>query len=73
MPASINAYCHRYRVSKGATLTDVAQGGNIKTLSAFEHGKSSNINHLYLYIDFAIYHGEETQFIDGLIEVTKNG
>lgn len=73
MPAYINEYCKRYRIAKGALLKEVSDGGNIKTLSAFEHGKSSNIKHLYLYIDFAISKGEEAEFINGLIEAIKHG
>ena len=42
-------YCRQYRISKGVTLKDLTKGKQIKTLSAFEMGRSTNINHLKYY------------------------
>lgn len=66
----INNYCRNYRVEKGFKLKQL---GNVKTLSSFEHGRSSNINHLEIYIKLAIDLNDLDNFIDKLkIEVTKN-
>ena len=54
MTQNLQEYCRDFRVKtldktldNSHKITDV----NIKTLSAFEHGRSNNINHLQHYID----------------------
>lgn len=53
MSASIQKFCKNFRKrTLNKTLRDIElqQGINIKTLSAFENGRSSNINHLETYV-----------------------
>ena len=43
----IGKYCRKFRITElECSLKDIEGNENIKTLSAFEHGRSSNINHL---------------------------
>ena len=54
MSQSLQEYCKDFRVNTlDKTLEDIhlITDVNIKTLSAFEHGRSNNINHLQHYID----------------------
>lgn len=69
----IGEYCRKYRINKGATLKELTEGGQIKTLSAFEMGRSTNIHHLEPYIKLSFKHGEENSFMDGLLTVIKGG
>lgn len=63
----IGSYCRKYRMSKGITLSQLTNGGKIKTLSAFEMGRSSNIHHLELYIKLSHEYNDEKNFMDGLL------
>lgn len=54
MTQNLQEYCRDFRVQTlDKTLDDIHKitDVNIKTLSAFEHGRSNNINHLQHYID----------------------
>lgn len=64
-------YCRAYRLSKGLTLAQFAPHVNIKTLSAFEMGRSSNIKFLELYIKLSVEHNESNKFLNGLAEGNK--
>lgn len=72
----IGEYCRKYRIEKGATLIELTGGSQIKTLSAFEMGRSSNINHLKPYIELSLQYNEVDLFLSGLtdeIRSNKNG
>lgn len=62
----IGNYCRAYRISKNKTLKDVEQGDNIKALSAFEMGRSSNIAHFMKYLKLAIQLNETEKFLTNL-------
>ena len=54
MTQNLQEYCRDFRVKTlDKTLDDIHKitDGHIKTLSAVEHGRSNNINHLQHYID----------------------
>ena len=68
----IGEYCRKYRINKGATLKELTEGGQIKTLSAFEMGRSSNIEHLKLYVKLSIDKNDMFNFMTGLaVEIIK--
>lgn len=67
----IGDYCREYRIKKGVTLKELTGGKQVKTLSAFEMGRSSNIAHLIPYVDLSIKHGECDLFMDGLANQIK--
>ena len=47
----IGKYCRKFRITElECSLKDIEGNENIKALSAFEHGKSSNINHLFYFL-----------------------
>lgn len=64
----IGEYCREYRISKGITLNEmsVTYEVNLKTLSAFEHGRSSNIRHLAPYVLLSEKQGDKETFLNGL-------
>lgn len=62
----IGNYCRLYRLEKNKTLGEVGGVENIKNLSAFEHGRSSNINHFIRYINLSIILGDYENFIKGI-------
>ncbi|MGC7986047.1 hypothetical protein ACP3XM_24705, partial [Salmonella enterica] len=68
----ISDYCRKYRISKGATLIELTKGSQIKTLSAFEMGRSSNIKHLIPYIELSISLDDKDNFMDGLANSIRN-
>lgn len=71
---SINSYCREYRIRKGKTLKDVSKGGKVKSLSAFEMGRSSNISHFEKYISLAISLNDIEDFANGLFNIgDENG
>lgn len=75
---SLGNYCRDYRVSSQATLSDICRDCKepeklIKSLSAFEHGRSTNFNHISHYVHLSYERGEHDQFAKGLIEVLNYG
>lgn len=61
--------CRLYRMKKGITLFELTGcQRKAKALSAFEHGRSTNITHLDHYLNLAKQHGELSQFTTQLIE-----
>lgn len=50
---TIGLVCREIRLDKGLTLKDLSKRTdiNMKTLSAFEHGRSTNMNILIHYLD----------------------
>lgn len=64
MSKKIGAYCREYRKQKHLVLHDF--DCNVKTVSAFENGRSSNMKLLTLYVNVALIHGEVSEFMNGL-------
>lgn len=67
----IGLFCKTFReVELNATLREVCEdtNTNIKTLSAFEHGKSNNIKHIFKYLKLCDADQRE-EFIKELFEV----
>ena len=67
----IGEYCRKYRKTKGYTLRDVEGSESVKSLSAFESGRSSNISHFFKYLELANNNGELHSFIVGAIQAIK--
>lgn len=63
----IGQYCREYRLKQGWKLKDIVNSDQIKTLSAFEMGRSSNIKHLIGYIELSKRNNDLNTFITGLI------
>nr|CAI8715535.1 hypothetical protein PHANIE_0010 [Acinetobacter phage Phanie] len=75
---SLGNYCREFRLSCQATLSDLATNNNeperlIKSISAFEHGRSTNYKYLQFYIALAYERGNEIDFTIGLMETLHNG
>lgn len=64
----IENYCRIYRLRQKATLREVEGNDNVKALSAFEMGRSSNIAHFLKYVEFSKQQGDLDNFIRGLVE-----
>lgn len=64
----IGGYCRNYRINElQLTLKEVAgETTNIKTLSAFEHGRSSNMFHIMKYLYACPNNSYRMGFIQGL-------
>lgn len=75
----IGKYCKRYRLENSLTLKDVIILTNsddlkVGTLSSFEMGRSSNINHLQTYIKLSKILNTTFNFMNNLAyEVLNNG
>lgn len=66
----IGSYCRKFRKYElEMTLEEVANGDNIKTLSAFEHGRSSNMFHIMKYLYACKDNGYKMGFIQGLNDI----
>lgn len=59
----IYQYCKNYRESKEVKQSGL---GNCKTISSFERGLSSNLNHFIKYLELARELGDEKNFLNGL-------
>lgn len=65
-------YCRQYRLEKSVTLTSISDNmTHLKALSSFEHGRSSNINHLKVYIELAKQLNDLDNFVSGLVEYNQ--
>ena len=70
---TIGKYCRNYRIVKlEMTLKEVEGSENIKTLSSFEHGRSSNLEHLLKYVKACKTKEQRLDFLQGLINVMEN-
>ena len=69
----VGNYCKQYRKSLGLKLKDVERSDNIKALSAFESGRSTNIKHLEKYILLSVDNGDNDKFMFGLLQEIING
>lgn len=68
----IGDYCRKYRLCKNVTLKQLGGEDQVKNLSAFEHGRSTNINHLLKYINLSKEYNELELFMRGLQELLEN-
>ena len=69
----IGNYCKQYRKDKGLKLKDVEGNDNIKALSAFESGRSTNVKHLIKYILLSVKHGDNDKFMFDLLQIIIKG
>lgn len=68
----VGLYCRDYRMNVlKLTLEEVANGTNIKTLSGFEHGRSTNVLHVIKYIDSCFNRQYVIEFLEGLCEIME--
>jgi hypothetical protein len=70
---TVGLYCKKYRESKNITLIELGGEDQVKNLSAFEHGRSSNYNHLLKYVLLSLSLKDNDNFMNGLGEVVRNG
>lgn len=70
----VGEFCREFRIDVlGLTLREVMGDENVKTLSAFEHGRSSNLLILLEYWRLAKIHGELNRFdvmLEAVIEIS---
>lgn len=69
MSNSIQKFCREFRINElDLTLDQMGTltGVNLKTISAFENGRSNNSNHIYLYSESCITPEQLTAFKNGL-------
>lgn len=65
----IGKLCREYRmIHLQATLKDIEGDENIKSLSSFEHGRSSNINHFMKYVSYCGTKEEKLIFMTWIIK-----
>ena len=68
----IGKYCRKFRITElEMTLKQVEGSENIKALSSFEHGRSSNMNHLIKYVRCCKDKEQRILFLQGLINVLE--
>lgn len=64
----IGKYCRYYRMHiLEMTLKEIEGSEDIKALSSFEHGRSTNIKHLLKYVKACKTHQQKINFLQGLI------
>lgn len=69
----IGKLCREYRmIHLQATLKDIEGNENIKSLSSFEHGRSSNINHFMKYVEYCETKEEKMIFMSWIIKRMEN-
>lgn len=65
----VGDYCRAYRLRHRITLKSIATDmRHLKALSAFEHNRSSNLNHIAVYARLARQLGDLDEFTNGLIK-----
>ena len=70
----IGKYCRKFRIVElEMTLKEVEGSENVKALSSFEHGRSSNMNHLFKYVRKCKDKEQRFLFLQGLIDVLEEG
>ena len=68
----VGSYCRHYRMFVAElTLKDVVGENYVKNLSAFEHGRSSNLIYLLEYMRLADERFELDEFVSGLMGIVK--
>jgi len=70
----IGQYCRNYRLIRlRLTLKEVEKNENVKALSSFEHGRSSNITHLLKYVEQCENNQQKVEFLEGLVATIEGG
>lgn len=65
----IGSFCRLYRiVDLDLPLKEVAKDDSIQLLSSFEHGKSTNIKHLFKYIEACETKEQKMKFLSRLLD-----
>lgn len=68
----IGKYCRKFRITElEMTLKQVEGSENVRALSSFEHGRSSNLNHLVKYVCKCKDKEQRYLFLQGLIDVLE--
>ena len=68
----IGKYCRKFRIVElEMTLKEVEGSENVKALSSFEHGRSSNMKHLLKYVRKCKDREQRLLFLRGLIDVLE--
>lgn len=73
---TMQKFCKQFReLNLSITLSEMQKqtGVKISTISAFENGRSNNLNHLYLYINCCKTEGQEKVFLAGIENNLKKG
>lgn len=66
----LGSYCRKYRMFHAEVpLREVAGQEQVKNMSGFEHGRSSNVEFLVHYMRLADRRGELDMFLEGLSKV----
>lgn len=69
---SIGRYCKQFRVNVlRITLLELSDETNIKTLSGFEHGRSTNLLHVFNYLNACETQKMRSNFLQGLVELLE--
>lgn len=68
----LGQYCREYRKSKKISLKQLGGVENIKNLSAFESGRSSNLRHFMRYGELAKINGELDVFVVGFWQAANS-
>jgi len=67
---NVGSFCRRFRRTVlNMTLQEVAGETSLKTLSGFEHGRSTNIKHLFKYVDKIENDEIKIYFMTNIIEI----
>ncbi len=69
---NIGAICREYRISKQIKLKDL-NPEHPKTLSAFECGRSSNMEHFIKYLELSFKYDESEYLISEIRKGLNNG
>ena len=65
----IGKLCREYRmIHLQATLKEIEGDENIKSLSSFEHGRSSNLDHFMKYVAYCKTKEEKIKFMSWIIK-----
>lgn len=68
----IGKYCRKFRINElEMTLKEVEGSTNVKTLSSFEHGRSSNLKHLLKYVKACKTKEQKFSFLQGLVNIIE--
>lgn len=66
----LHEICKDYRIGTGSKQHEL---GKVKNISAFENGRSSNINYLKLYLELAKNRNELDELLERIKEGVNNG
>lgn len=71
---TIGLVCQEIRLENDLTLKEFGEkvNRNVKTLSAFEHGRSTNMNILLDYLDL-VSEKDRAEILDEIIRSVENG